>query len=258
MAALRTNNIARSTAATSNLLGQRLGRKGQETRDRIICAMSDLLQDPDETPITLGAIARAAGTGMSTLYLYFPDIGALVLAVLDRTVKMHEAGFDSDLGEWWPDEVLADRVLTFARAHFSFWQKYARLLQMRNSFADAGDLRFVSYRQEMAQPILVQLVRQMGAEPGGGDPLFDDCAAVMLTGLERMATVLIHPDFAMLTGVEGAEERNRLVERLARAEALVIEMAMRALRARCGGPARPGMSPAALAPAGSGVRSGRS
>ncbi len=128
---------------------------------------------------------------------------------------------------------------------------------MRNSFADARDMRFVSYRQEMTQPVLVQLVRQMGVEPGGDDPLFDDCAAVMVTGLERMATVLTHSDFAMLTGVEGAEEHNRRVEQLARAEALVIEMTMRALRARSGGPARPGMSPA-LALAGPGVRSGRS
>lgn len=230
MAALQADSGTQRT--THNLVGQRLGRKGQETRDRIICAMSDLLQADEEVPITLSAVARTAGIGMSTLYLYFPDLGELVLAVLTRTLKEHEAGFDANLGSFWPDEVLEERVLAFTRSHIAFWEKYARLLQLRNSLADARDMRFITYRQKMTRPVLAMLVRQMGIEAGTSDPLYEDCAAVMLTGLERVATVVINPDFALLAQVEGAEEHARYVERLARAEALVIGLTMRELRSR--------------------------
>lgn len=232
MAALQKKSAGRSEVATHNLVGQRLGRKGQETRDRIIGAMSDLLQTIDDTPVTLSAVARAAGLGMSTLYLYFPDMGELVLAVLDRTLKENEAGFDTYLGEFWPDDRLSALVLAFTRAHFAFWDKYSRLLQMRNSFADARDMRFVEYRQKMTHPVMSMLVRQMGAQPGACDPLFEDCAAVMLTGLERVATVVINPDFDILAKLEGVDERVRYVERLAQAEALLMELMIREMRQR--------------------------
>lgn len=215
---------------THNLVGQRLGRKGQETRDRIVAAMARLLQADDDAPITLSAVAREASIGMSTLYLYFPDLGELALAVMARTVKETDPAFIEHLDEFWADAVLADRVATFANAHFAFWEKNARLLHLHNSFADARDLRFVRYRQRTTAPVRAMLVRQMGAQPGACPALYEDCATVMLAGLERVASIVINPDFAMLAGVERPEERRRYVDRLALAEARLMEALIRDMR----------------------------
>lgn len=224
------SHVGDQTETAYNLVGQRLGRKGQETRDRIIAAMTHLLEVDDEAPITLSAVSREASLGMSTLYLYFPDLGELVLAVLSRTIKENEPGFMEYLGEFWPDSSLSDYVLSFTRAHFAFWEKHARLMQMRNSFADARDMRFVRYRQKMSGPVRAMLVRQMGAQPGACNHIYEDCATVMLSGLERVATIVINPDFATLAGVENSEERRRYVGRLALAQARLIEVVIRDMR----------------------------
>ena len=64
-----------------NLNGQRLGRKGRDTRDRIIAAATELLAEPGNAAFTLSAVARKAGLGMTSLYVYFKDLGELVLAL---------------------------------------------------------------------------------------------------------------------------------------------------------------------------------
>ncbi|MFT3966240.1 MAG: TetR/AcrR family transcriptional regulator, partial [Sphingobium sp.] len=66
-----------------NLYGQRLGRKGRETRDRIISAANGLLARPEPVQVTLSAVAREASLGMTTLYLYFSDLTELLSAVLE-------------------------------------------------------------------------------------------------------------------------------------------------------------------------------
>lgn len=225
------------SATTHNLVGQRLGRKGQETRDRIIAAMTRLLAVEDDAQITLSAVAREASLGMSTLYLYFPDMGELALAVLRRTLAEGEPGSTEYLHEFWPDSHLSERVLRFTQTFFAFWEQHARLLQIRNSFADSRDLRFVRLRQKMSSPVRAMLTRQMCVQPGECDAIYEDCATVMLTGLERVATIVINPDFATLSGFESAEERMLYVERLAIAEARLIEALIRDMRrqARCAG-----------------------
>ena len=97
-ASRRKPAAARDRAAVShNLVGQRLGRKGQATRERILDAMLRLLADAEGPPVTLTGVAREAGIGLSNLYLYFPDIGELLLAALrkasaPRPVAQPQAG----------------------------------------------------------------------------------------------------------------------------------------------------------------------
>ena len=57
-----------------NLKGQKRGRKGQMTRERIIAATVDVLRESDEIVISLSAVARKAKLGMTSLYVYFADL----------------------------------------------------------------------------------------------------------------------------------------------------------------------------------------
>lgn len=217
--------------ATHNLSGQRLGRKGHETRERIIKAMQDLLDSDDLAPITLSAIAREVGVGMSTLYLYFPDMGELLLAVLSRATDQQEEAFMQCLRIRWPDDMLREHTIDFVRAHFDFWQRHARLMQMRNNFADARDERLLAYRYEASSPLIALLVWQMDGQDDGHESNSADCATVLFTGLERVATVLINPDFATAAHLEGEDARRKYIDRLALAEARLVEIAIREMRA---------------------------
>lgn len=231
----RGRTIASPEDATHNLSGQRLGRKGQETRERIIQAMQCMLDSEDRAPITLSAISRVAGMSMSSLYLYFPDLPDLLLAVLRRVADQHGPAFIEILATRWPDEALEERALVLVRNLFGFWHRHARLFQMRNSLADAHEARLVAYRFASTKPALDALAGQMDGPPGDIDCA--DCAAVLMTGLERLATIMVSPDFALATGITEADERRAHVDRLSRAQANIIAISIRDMRSRKG--ARP-------------------
>jgi AcrR family transcriptional regulator len=71
--------VKQRTARQRNPRGQ-----GERLRDDIIEAASRLLADPAGPPLTLRAVARAAGVAATSVYLHFDDIESLVLAVADR------------------------------------------------------------------------------------------------------------------------------------------------------------------------------
>ncbi|HEX7819132.1 MAG TPA: TetR/AcrR family transcriptional regulator [Sphingobium sp.] len=218
------------TEATHNMSGQRLGPKGLGTRERIVKAMLDLVESDDETPITLSAVARKASVRMSNLYLYFPDLGELLLAALRRAVDEQDLPYMRCLRDRWPDGELSRCCEIFVHAYFHFWQSHARLLQMRNNLADARDMRLIDYRNRISAPLITLLLAQMDALGEEGDNGSRDCATALVTGLERMATVVINPDFAAMTSLHDKSERTLFIGRLACAEAKIIEYTVSRLR----------------------------
>lgn len=216
-----------------NLVGQRLGRKGQETRERILAAMLRLLDDPDGPPVTLTGVAREATVGMTTLYLYFPDMGDLLLSTLKRVMDSSEQGYVRHLRDYWSDDTLAMQSRDFMRDHYRFWKRHARLLHMRNSFADASDARVMAYRTEVSIPVLGMLATQMGREGSTPDAMSGDLATVLMVGFERVATVLTNPLF--YDGVEGTgTDKDDYIDRLICAQARLVELTIRHQRTLSG------------------------
>jgi AcrR family transcriptional regulator len=60
--------------------------QGERLRDDIIEAASRLMADPASPPLTLRGVAREAGVAATSVYLHFPDISSLIVAVADRRV----------------------------------------------------------------------------------------------------------------------------------------------------------------------------
>ena len=230
----------RPEEVSHNLLGQRLGRKGQETRERILKAALSLLRTcPLDEQITLSGVAREAAVGMTTLYLYFADLGALVLAVLRRVMDSADNAFVDRLRTRWPDDRLEECCIDFLRAHYQFWREHARVLHMRNSFADADDDRFIEYRNRVSYPLIGMLVRQMDGNPHAGvagDPESRELRAVMLatvllTGFERIATVITTTYFHDSVQEQGVKDEAAHVDRMLLAEARLISLGIRDMRA---------------------------
>lgn len=169
-----------------NLLGQRLGRKGRGTRERILAATEELLAAPADTPVTMSAVARAVPLGLPTLYLYFGDLTELLLAVLDPIMASSRQSYGEHLAEFWPDEALAEHCLRFVRAYHAFWERHARVLHLRNTLADGRDERMAAHRIAVSRPLIELLLRQMRAD---GDVEARDMASVLLTGTERVVTI---------------------------------------------------------------------
>jgi AcrR family transcriptional regulator len=210
-----------------NLLGQRLGRKGQETRERILCAALRLIETSQETPVTLSSVAREALVGMTTLYLYFPNLGDLVLAVLTRVMDCADSAFVDRLRGHWPDAELTVCAQGFMRAHYQFWRHNARILLLRNAFEDAGDARFLQYRNRVSRPLIELLIAQMdGCLEPMNSPVANS-ATVLVTGFERLATITTNPIFHSNLHDMGVDAVQSYIDDLLNAQAELIALAVR-------------------------------
>jgi AcrR family transcriptional regulator len=185
--------------------------------------MLRLLDDPDGPPVTLTSVANEASIRLTNLYLYFPDIGELLLAALARVMDTAGAAYLDGLRQRWPDETLERSCLEFLTAHYEFWKRNARILHMRNALADGNDLRVMEYRNSATTPLIALLAGQMDCPPDeGGDGRSMQVATVLLTGLERVATVVTNPHFVQISGKDAELDRNKIVRGLIEAEAEVV------------------------------------
>ena len=96
-------------AVSHNLHGQRLGRKGRDTRERILAATSELVEGDGEEQLSLSAVARRASIKLTSVYNYFTDLTELLLALLEPVMATAEDAYLSLLRERWPDDQLAAR-----------------------------------------------------------------------------------------------------------------------------------------------------
>jgi AcrR family transcriptional regulator len=208
-----------------NLLGQRLGRKGRDTRERILAATEHLLSSPSDTPISLSAVAREASLGMTTLYLYFNDLTELILAVLDAVMASAEHIYVAHLRGPWADAELADHCLRFVEDYYAFWERNSRVLHLRNSLVDAGEQRVREHRIAVFMPVIELLVRQMDGDPGDRLAPAFSMATALLTGIERVVTVAT--DVSQSREMTDGQQQ---IRGLLKAEARLLELGVRDCR----------------------------
>ena len=218
---------AAEPVVSHNLNGQRLGRKGRETRDRIIAAAQEILAEDHGAAITLSEVARRASLRMGSLYLYFADLTELMLALLEPVFETAETEFVGLLRTRWPDEELGARAHAFVHAYHGFWVKHTRLLHLRNSLSDQRDERMMLQRVRSTQPLLRLLIEQMDGDlTKPGTPAFSMATALM-TGLERVVTVTTDINLQDLLQMRYAATRTHLLT----AEARLLELGIRDYRA---------------------------
>lgn len=226
-----TMTEAATASATSacadgyNLLGQRLGRKGRDTRQRILDGLARRLAQDDGAPVSLSAVAREASVAMTTLYIYFADLGELILAALEPVVEDAQS-LQVMLRPRWSDAQLPECCKAYVQAHQEFWRCNARVLHLRNSFADAGDRRFLRARIDLAAPLIRGLIRQMDGEPEAVGSICFHVAVLMMTGIERVSTTVTGPYYEM-TLEEAAIDLSGTPPVQIEAAARMLELAIR-------------------------------
>lgn len=196
-------------SVTHNLNGQKLGRKGRVTRERIVAAAMELVI-ADE-PITLSSVARRAGLGLTSLYNYFSDLTELLLALLESIMATAESEYLAVLRNRWPDERLYENCYAFVHSYHSFWMRHSRLLHMRNALADQHEARMMKHRIESSRPIIRSLVLQMDADPTFGTRA-TSMATMLMIGIERSVTLVTDGELRALVGMpSGGDEERYLI-----------------------------------------------
>jgi AcrR family transcriptional regulator len=175
-----------------NKSGQSLGRKGRRTRANIVAAASHLLHETPLGALTVAAIAKQADISAPTFYLYFEDVGEVLLAVLEDVT--HELDEVLALLEApWPVERTFECALRFVQAYFDLWVKHGAVLRARNHLSDQADPRFMKIRYGSALQFADALGRKfkdVRRDDTGEVITSVSLSAVTITSLERMATVV--------------------------------------------------------------------
>lgn len=223
---LRANAQVPVKPLSHNLNGQRLGRKGRDTRDRILAATNELLAGAPDVEISLSAVARQASLGMTSLYNYFNDLTELLLAVLEPVMGTAEDAYVSLLRKRWDDAELGERATEFVSAYHGFWVRHSRLLHLRNSMADGQNERMVLHRVRSAQPVMRLLVEQMDGDLMRPEMPVFSMATALMTGLERVVTVTTDTALQNILNTRFSSSHVHLLT----AEARLLELGIRDYR----------------------------
>lgn len=213
----------------TNLQGQRLGKKGRITRERIITAARELIEDPETEDLSISAVARRAGLRVSSIYNYFADLPELFLTVLEPEIARTEKEYLDILQRRWPDETLGKYCEDFVQAFYRFWQQNVRLLHVRNAIADTHEPRVLLQRIKSARQIVNLLGIQMGGVQDGMQGEAFDLASVLYTGLERVVTIATHE---LLKAHYPPNIQRRFGSATLRQQARLLELAIREQRKR--------------------------
>jgi len=165
--------------------GRALGRRGAQTRQRLLDATARLLEDNGLRELRVVDIARAVDLAPATFYQYFRDVEEAVLA-LSAAVGEETTSLSGLIAEPWsgPDGLVVVRRLV--EDFIANWDDHRAVLRTRNLAAQEGDPRFRAVRNEALRPLTEGIAAKVAAQGEPGVAPYA-AAAAMVSMLERMA-----------------------------------------------------------------------
>jgi len=170
--------------------GQAIGRKGAESRARLLEATRKLLAElPSARKLTASSIARAAGLASQTFYLYFDDVEEILLS-LSAVASEDTADIIAALDAPLDLTALRDYTARVVETYYQYWDRHRAILNLRNYMADRGDEPFAKLRNEAAIPIIVKIAAHIRTAQGPDRLTERDSLAraiIFFSATERMA-----------------------------------------------------------------------
>ncbi|HKK52527.1 MAG TPA: TetR family transcriptional regulator [Myxococcota bacterium] len=208
-----------SDGALVDQAGRPLGPRAIQTRQRILEATVELLDEKPMRDLRVIDIARRIGTSPATFYQYFKDVEDVVLFLAREASEQTPEIVDVIHGDW-TGRAGHERARQLVELVIRHWERYSPILRVRNNASDEGDERFRKVRLRAMMPIVhvfvdeIQRAHERAGEPGkaedddswqGGrvDPIAG--ATALTSVLERLA--MYHTAIGQLGGTrEGLVE----------------------------------------------------
>ena len=148
------------TTEIRNQHGQKMGRKGKETRQKIMDVTLKMLENRSYKDITVSEVAQEAGVSSSSFYVYFEDIEDVLFSCV-KAAALDLGDLHEILDEEWDLDNLLAQVQRFVDTYNQLWAKYQVELRIRNLEADQGNVRFLNMRVETTRDILQKLGKKI-------------------------------------------------------------------------------------------------
>ena len=170
--------------------GRALGRRGAQTRRRLLDATAEMLETHGIRDLRVVDIARSVGSSPATFYQYFRDVEAAVLALTEEVgdelsplVALLEPPWDAGRG--------LDDARALVGGFVDYWDRHRAVLRTRNLAAQEGDERFRDARNRTLHEFMSSLTAKITQARDAGhvvDEMSPVAASAALVALiERMA-----------------------------------------------------------------------
>ena len=156
-----------STADATSTTGRTLGRRGAETRQRILDTLAAMIEAHGVREIRLSEVTREVGVSPPAFYQYFKDLDEALLALCEQ-VSEQALEVRAALEPSWIDEAGTDAARRFVDRFIGYWDDHRPVLWVRNVAAQDGDERFRSIRNRALEPISNELTRQITLAQAAG------------------------------------------------------------------------------------------
>ena len=170
-----------------NQLGQKMGRKGQITRQRIVDKTRALLAVTPYNELNSTEIAREAGVSAATFYTYYKDIDGLLYDCVTEALAASDEIFAA-LEQEWDQASLTSRVDDFVEQYMAYWDRYRCELRILNIESDRGKSQFIRLRVDLSNRIIEALgLKFKQCRPALTNHFM--LASVVYTAMERLASL---------------------------------------------------------------------
>jgi len=191
----------RAPARGRNQLGQTMGAKGAQTRQRLLQATETLLATTRLRDLSVAQIVRQASTSAATFYVYFKDVPAAVLAILNEAIQ-NPPELIALVTRPWEGAQARPLAEAFIEAYVGHWHAHAAAFRARNLASDEGDRRFQELRVNAAAPLLMAMAARIGDRQMAGalpaDLPATTLASALLAMIERIS-ILPQPGGRIVT-----------------------------------------------------------
>jgi len=174
-----------------NKSGQEIGKKGSETRKRLLDATFVLLDQKRLKEIRSAEISTIAQAAPSTFYLYFQSVEDAVLELI-KELDQSNQHVTEPLHEEWNTDNCYNNAFRFISRFITYWDENYSALRVRNLAADEKEAAFAKARLASLNPTIqrieeiITLSQKAGRVPTELHPR--SMAAVIVASLERLAT----------------------------------------------------------------------
>jgi len=170
--------------------GRPLGPRALDTRNRLLQATVDLLDQKSVREVAVVDIARNSDTSPATFYQYFKDVSEAILRLAERAAEEMPVMLDL-IERPWHGSAGLDTARALSDAFIQHWDAHRAVLLVRNLAADEGDRNFQKVRREALRPVLDQLAQKIEesklAGQVGSEVHAYAAAAALAAILERLA-----------------------------------------------------------------------
>ena len=153
----------RETAPT----GRTLGPRALRTRQRLLDATAELLEERGVLELTVADIARKAETSPGLFYHYFREVEEAALVLAQQAADEMSTLLELFDGVWIGHTGL-ERARALARGFVEHWESHRAVLLLRNHSADRGDRRFHRVRRRALGPLIESIETQIRISKDAG------------------------------------------------------------------------------------------